>query len=377
MSRRSFRTGLAIVVGTLVVAAIVVGLLARSALHYPDTRHAGAGREVEVEIKPGMAFPSVSSLLASRGVIARPTWFRLFAMYRGDTTRVKTGTYKLRDDLTPRQVLATLVAGVKDVTVTVTLPEGQHMLEYFARLGGQCPAGEARACPRVTDAAALLALARDKEFLAAHGIPGDSVEGYLFPDTYSFRVDEAPAKVLGRLITRHQQVWRELAQVHARELARVKDRLGWTDRDVLVMASIVEKEAVVAAERPRIAQVFINRLVEPEFKSRRLETDPTIRYGCTVPETKSAACQAWDPTQRLRRAQLDDVDNPYNTYRHAGLPPGPISNPGRSAIEATMDPDGSKFFYFVAKAEGASEHVFSRTYDEHKAAVARYVKSQD
>lgn len=367
MSKRTFRTGLAIVVTSLVVVGVVAALGLRSALRYPDARHAGTGREVTVEIKPRMAFPAVAAELAKQGVIERPTWFRLFAMYRGETTKVRQGRYTLRDDLTPRQVLAALLAGVKEESISVTLPEGLHLLEVAAALER---AG-------VAPAAALIEVARDPAFLAEHGLPGPSADGYLFPDTYSFRVGDAPSKVLGRLVTRHQAVWRELAQANATSLAKVKTRLGWSDRDVLVLASIVEKEAVVASERPRIAQVFINRLTSAEFPSRRLETDPTIRYGCTVLTTKSAACQAWDPTQRLRRAQLDDSDNPYNTYRHAGLPPGPIGNPGRSAMAAAMDPDGSRYFYFVAKAEGASEHVFSRTFDEHKAAVAKYVKSQD
>lgn len=367
MSKRTFRTGLAIVVGSLVIAGVVLGLMARSALRYPDQRHAGSGAEVAVEIRTGMAFPAVASELARRGVISRPTWFRLFAMARGETTSVKPGKYVIADNLTPRQVLATLVEGIKDVTVTVTLPEGQHMLEYFAELERH----------KVAPALELEALARSREFLGAHGITGDVADGYLFPDTYKFRVGEDPKKVLERLISRHQQVWRDVATTHASSLAKLKAKLGWTDRDVLVLASIVEKEAIAPNEQARIAQVFINRLTSPSFPSRRLETDPTIRYGCMVPIQKSAACQAWDKAGRLRRAQLDDAANPYNTYQHQGLPPGPISNPGKGALAAAMEPDGSKFFYFVAVAEGSKTHAFSRTYEEHKAAVAKYVRSQD
>ncbi|HEY2732855.1 MAG TPA: endolytic transglycosylase MltG, partial [Polyangiales bacterium] len=135
---------------------------------------------------------------------------------------------------------------------------------------------------------------------------------------------------------------------------------------------IVEKEAVDPAERPTIAQVFINRLTFPSFKSRRLETDPTIRYGCTVPVQKSAACQSWDKAGRLHRAQLDDKDNPYNTYQHDGLPPGPICNPGKASLLATLTPDGSDYLYFVAK--DARNHAFAKTLAEHERNVKRYQK---
>jgi UPF0755 protein len=225
---------------------------------------------------------------------------------------------------------------------------------------------------KVTSAKGLEALARDKDFLARHGITGDTVDGYLFPDTYDFRLGDKPQVVLERLINRHREVWNELSGKHAGELARLKERLKWSDRDVLTMASIVEKEAVDPAERPRIAQVFINRLTSPSFKPKKLETDPTIRYGCMVPVQKSAPCQAWDKAGRLHRAQLDDADNAYNTYQHEGLPPGPISNPGKGSILAVMTPDGSDYFFFVAK--DARNHAFAKTMDEHQRNVDKYMK---
>jgi UPF0755 protein len=362
VAKGSFRTALAIVLGSLMIAGFVVAVAISRALAYPADPHAGAGKDVELEIKSGMSFPAIASMLADKGVIEKPTWFRIFAMWQGDTTNVKTGRYVIKDNLAPRQVLAVLVAGVKEVAVKVTLPEGKHMLEYFALL----EAG------RVAKAADLEALARDREFLGRHGITGETIEGYLFPDTYEFRVNERPAAVLQRLITRHQEVWNELVARHGKDAARIKDKLGWSDRELLVLASIVEKEAVDPAERPRIAQVFINRLTSPTFQPKRLETDPTIRYGCMVPVHKSPACQAWDKHDRLHRAQLDDKANPYNTYQHEGLPPGPIANPGKGAIEAALSPDGSDYYFFVAR--DARNHAFARSLDEHKRNVERYMK---
>jgi UPF0755 protein len=361
----------------------VVGLAAffiSRALSYPDEAHEGAGKEIEVEIKSGMSFPAVASLLADKKVIERPTWFRLYAMWQGDTTNVKPGKYLIKDNLTPRQVLGVIIKGVREVTVKVTLPEGKNMLEYFELIEKACPAGMKPPCPKITTAKELEQLARNKDFLGAHAIVGDTVEGYLFPDTYEFRINEKARVVLERLVTRHQEVWQEVLAKHPKDTARIKDKLRWTDRDILTMASIVEKEAVEPAERPRIAQVFINRLTKPDFRPKRLETDPTIRYGCLVPEKKSAACIAWNEPcrkqnlgpgcDRLHRAQLDDTDNPYNTYRHEGLPPGPIANPGRRSMEAVVNPDNSDYLYFVAKND--REHVFSKTYDEHNKAVQKY-----
>jgi UPF0755 protein len=362
MSKRSFRVALAVVIGSVVVVVAVAGFFIHRAFAYPEEAHEGSGKDVEVEIRTGMTFPQIATMLSDKGVIDRPTWFRMYAMWEGDTTNVKTGKYLIKDNLTPAQVLQILVAGVKEVATKVTLPEGKNMLEYFAILGNA----------RVAPAKDLEALARDKDFLAQHAITGDSVDGYLFPDTYEFRVGEKPRVVLERLITRHQEIWNDLLAKHPRDAAKIKDKLKWSDRDILTMASIVEKEAVDPAERPRIAQVFMNRLTFTEFKSHRLETDPTIRYGCEVPPLKSQACQGWNQNDRLHAAQLHDVDNPYNTYTHAGLPPGPISNPGKRSIEAVLAPDGSDYLYFVAK--DARNHVFAKSFEEHKHNVDKYQK---
>ncbi|WP_428264905.1 endolytic transglycosylase MltG [Haliangium sp.] len=360
MSKRSFRIALGVVVVSFVVALGVGLYLADRALAYPETRHRGDSEAIEVTVPRGASFPRIARVLHERGVIDRPRWFRLYAMHRGVTTKVRRGTYTLRGDMTPREVLDTLLAGVEEASVRVTIPEGLHLLEVLAILD---QAG-------VADADALEALARDPDFLTARGIDGETIDGYLFPDTYQFRVPTGPEDVLDRLLERHRVVWDQIRRTHAKKVERLRARLGWTDRDILVMASIVEKEAAAASERPRIAQVFINRLTSPTFKPRRLETDPTIRYGCTVPLDKSDGCKKWDPSQRLRRAQLDDQDNPYNTYQHEGLPPGPICNPGAAALEATVNPDGSGYFFFVARNDGT--HVFSRTVQEHERAVDKY-----
>lgn len=360
MSKRSFRIALAVVIVTLLVIGVVAAYVVKQALAYPDTAHAGVGQEIPVEVRRGMNFPMIAELLAHKGVIDRPRWFRVYAMHRGMTTKVRTGRYILRDDMTPKEVLDTLVKGVKDVTVRVTIPEGLHMLEVFAIVEKA----------KVAKASDLEVLARDKEFLGQFSIDGDTVEGYLFPETYFFTVPTEARKVLRTMIEQHQDVWDQVRRRNSRGIDRLRRKLSWSDRDILTMASIVEKEAVVNEERPRIAQVFINRLLDSSFSPHKLDTDPTIRYGCTVPVEKSAACRKWDPKKRLRTAQLRDSDNPYNTYEHEGLPPGPICNPGRASMEATVNPDGSRYFYFVSRNNGT--HVFSKTRKDHEKAVDKY-----
>ena len=370
MARSPFRIALMVVLATVALAVLVGGFFAYRIYRYPETRRGGRGDDVAITIKRGMTFPQVTQLLAAQHVIDHPLYFRIYGMRRGATTAVKPGDYVLRDNLKPREVLDALVAGVRERSVAVTLPEGKHMLEFFAILDA---AGVAKA-------AELEVLARDPKFLTAHAIAGDTVDGYLFPDTYQFVTPTPPTKVLERLINAHRREWNTAARAHGKALARLKDRLKWSDRDVLVLASIVEKEAVEASERPRIAQVFINRLTSPTFKPKRLETDPTIRYGCLVPAKKSKACQDWlamcppdkPGCERLHDAQLKDDDNPYNSYRHDGLPPGPIANPGRSSIAAAFDPDGSDYYFFVAK--DARHHAFSKTVAEHERAVQQYLQ---
>jgi UPF0755 protein len=360
MSKRSFRTALAIVAGSILILGLLGYWLTNKARSYPYKKHDGPAAEIPVTIEKGMTFPQIASRLADADVIDKPTWFRLYAMHRGVTTKVRSGDYILRGDMTPEKVLDTLLEGVVEVNVSITIPEGLHMLEIFALFDEK----------GIADAPDLEALARDPEFLEQVGIEGENVDGYLFPETYRFRVPTAPRAVLERMIRQHRTVWGKIRRDNKKQIARLKKKLGWSDRDIVIMASIVEKEAVVDSERPRIAQVFINRLTSPSFKPHKLDTDPTIRYGCMVPLEKSPGCKIWDPTQRLRRAQLDDKDNPYNTYQHEGLPPGPICNPGRRSLEATVDPDGSKYFFFVSRNDGT--HVFARTRAEHERNVDQF-----
>lgn len=236
---------------------------------------------------------------------------------------------------------------VPGALVSVAVPEGFNQFQIADRLQAL------DICSR----AEFLAAARDPALLRNWRIQAASAEGYLAPATYQFLRGISAARVLGAMVESRQ-----------RDLARLKKDISespWSELQILTMASIVERETAVSEERPRVAQVFFNRLAAPDGPTRgRLQSDPTAVYGClTRPELESCV-QAGG---RATPAVLRDTQNPYNTYRYAGLPPGPIANPGVSSIVAVLHPSGGDDLYFVA--DGSGRHRFSRDFRDHKQAV--------
>ncbi len=360
MPRRPFRIALAIVLGSVLLLGIAAAFVRHEILSYPDRKGPGKGQVVVLEVPKGSKLPAIATLLHERGLVDRPRWFRFYAMHRGDANRIRAGRYELTDDMPPKALLAALVAGVKEEDVEVTIPEGLHLREVIGVIVDK----------GLGDAAALEAVARDPAWLKEQGIAGETAEGYLFPDTYRFKRGVSPARLLAELVRHHREVYAALRKAHARDVDRLQKDLRWGDRELVIMASIVEKETGALDDPRRIASVFYNRLLRDSFTTHRLETDPTIRYGCTIPPDKTDACKAWDPSDRLHRAQLDDAGNRYNTYQHAGLPPGPIANPGRSSLAAALSPADTDDLFFVAK-DGKS--YFSRTFAEHQRKVDKYI----
>ena len=355
---KPMKRALIVFLSTSAIGLIVLIVVARSAWRYGDIPGGTATGKVLIEIPNGASAYDVASRLKDAGLIGNPTVFRLYAGQRGVAGRFKAGRYEINAPASPKQILDTLVKGAADELVTVIIPPGKNLLEVAEILDAAGVAGKAE----------LAAKASDPAFAAELGLPGNTLEGYLFPDTYRLRPRSTPARALIPLVRRHRQVWAELRAAHAKAALELKKTLGFDDHQIVVLASIVEKETGRPEERPRIAQVFMNRLLMPTFRPRLLQTDPTIIYGCTVAAPRSTACQKWDG--RIHRIHLDDRDNVYNTYTHEGLPPGPISNPGRAALEAVLAPDHTPFLYFVARNDGT--HQFSRTVAEHNAAVVKW-----
>ena len=345
----------------LVLAVTAVGLYGY-AVRYPDRPLGDPGAAVKISIPHGTSFNKVVEILEQGELLDSPAAFRVFANYKGLASRVRAGSYTFKPDVTPRQLLEILVHGVPAPTVRVVIPEGKNMLEVADLLG------EARVAPR----ARLVEQMYNRRFLHRIGVRAETIEGYLFPDTYRLKAFTPPQEVLSKLVRRHRSVYVRIRARHKGGLAWLRKKLRWGHHEIVTLASIVEKETGQAHERPLIAGVFLNRLTLPRFTSRLLQTDPTIIYGCVVPVEKSPACQQFE--DRIRRIHLDDGDNPYNTYQHRGLPPGPIANPGRAALEAVLDPKKSRHLYFVSKNDGT--HYFSPTRAEHERAVDKYQRGK-
>jgi UPF0755 protein len=266
------------------------------------------------------------------------------------------GPHLLETGLTPAEILRRLGRLSSRAKVKVTLPEGYDQFQVADRLERQAVCGRD----------AFLRAAADREDLLALGVPGLSAEGYLFPATYDLWADTDPERVVATLVKEAKRRARDLLSKHAAGFDRLKRRFDFAEDEVITLASVVEKEAMRADEMPVIASVFLNRLSDPAFRpARMLQSDPTAGYGCRV-EPDLASCADFDG-KRILPVMLRDRDNPYNTYRREGLPPGPIANPGVAAIEAVLDPADTRYLFFVARGDG--RHTFSRSFEEHDAAV--------
>jgi len=294
---------------------------------------------VEVEVPPGLTFRAVVGHLVDAGVVDRPEMFSLYARWRGQREAVQAGRHVFTPPATPRDVLARLVAGTPRQEVRVTLPEGSNVWQVAARLAatGACD---------------------ERAFLKA----AEGHEGRLFPDTYRFYPSTPAAEVVKLLTARFDEVWADVRAAHPVRVASLMATHGLSVDDLVTLASMVEEEARVASERPRIARVFYNRLA----RGMRLETDPTCVYGE----------KTWHEVPSPARCK--DPGNRYSTYVHAGVPPGPISSPGRASLEAVVAPSTAKadagLLFFVARRDGTGAHHFSATYAEHGKAVRRYLK---
>ncbi|MCB9568384.1 MAG: endolytic transglycosylase MltG [Myxococcales bacterium] len=362
------RSRLAQYVALVIFVATVIGggLWVRGQIElltgYPERPGAGSSAPIALEIPRGSGFSQVLGQLVDAGVIPQDEaiYFKLFVLHRGVASKVTAGDHTFRADMTPVEIVDELLRPQPAPERRVTIPEGRNILEVADIL----------AAAGFGEREAILATMRDPKLLEELEIQGPSVEGYLYPDTYLMQRGATPEQIIRRLVARHRQVYANLRRQHRESAEELQRALGWGDREIVIMASIVEKETGAKHERPLIAGVFLNRLRFASFQPKRLETDPTIIYGCTALVEKSPACEKFEG--RIRRIQLRDPDNPYNTYTHEGLPPGPITNPGKDALEAVFEPKKSRFLYFVARNDGT--HQFSKSIAEHEAAVEKYMR---
>jgi UPF0755 protein len=324
-------------------------------LLYPAERGPGEGRAVELVIPKAPAAGDLATLLADAGVVGSPQLFALWVRATGGAGGVVEGTHLLTDDATPRELMARLERRSGGGNAHVTFPEGWTRFDMARRLQDK----------HVTSLREFLLATTDATLLHELGLAGDSAEGFLFPATYDLSLDSDARDVVRRMKHEFDRRWDIASHAHSATLNDVMTSASLGVRDVVTLASMVEKEAAVDDERPLIASVFLNRLRDPAFHPKRLECDPTASYGCLVVPEKAASCAGF--TGKATAAIEHDPDNPYSTYTHEGLPPGPIANPGARALEAVMAPALTQYFYFVAKGDGHS--TFSETYEAHSGAV--------
>ena len=317
----------------LVIAGAAIGI--QEMRRYPDRVDSANADTHIISVSAGESFRATALKLQDLGLVQSPLKFRLFARFSGAHRKIKAGEYQLYGTMTPRQILATLVEG-KVLLYRVTIPEG-YTLRQIAQAVAEAGFG---------DADAFYRLATDPAVAQAEDVDAQTLEGYLFPDTYYFPRDFAQIKIITAMIQRFRDAISDAWRARAEEL-------GLTLHEVVTLASIIEKETGVPEERPLIASVFHNRL----RKGMRLETDPTVIYGI----------ENFDGN--LTRKHLR-TPTPYNTYVIKGLPPGPIASPGHAALEAALYPADTDYLFFVARKDHT--HQFSNTLQEHQKAVRKY-----
>ncbi len=301
--------------------------------------------------------PSViASRLAKIGLIESPLLMELYLRFLTPGVQIVRRAHLLRAGLSPRSLVQRLAeVGSRD-TVSITFPEGWNFLQIAERLEEQ------EICSRIGFEAAV----HERALLDELVITRESAEGFLFPATYRLQVDTDPRDVVRRLAREARRRLETL--IRAQAPTGDLEKLSFNEAAIFTLASIVEKETGRAEEAPRVARVFLNRLLDPQSETRgRLQSDPTAAYGCVVDALGAPSCV--DFRGRVTPKMLADSSNTYNTYRHAGLPPGPIANPGERALEAVLRPTDGNWLYFVADGHGG--HVFSETYPEHLRAIER------
>ncbi len=318
-------------------AAVFMLFAAGTALRFLSLNRAvGNGRAATVSIERGMTARDIAALLDRENLVRDPGFFVLVARLGGFCRDFKAGSHFLADSLSTIEA-ARLLTRIppRRPDVRVTIFEGLNIRETASELAAQAE----------IDSSAFVTLANDTTYAAKFGIDNAAFEGYLFPDTYFMRPAAGSARAIERMTARFFEVFDDSLKARAEEL-------GMSVHEVVTLASIIEAEVTRDEERSLVSSVFHRRLK----RGRPLEANPTIQYALG----------------EKRRILYEDlaVDSPYNTYTHAGLPPGPIASPGKESILAALHPADTNYLYFVA--DGTGGHVFSRTLAEHTRAVRTY-----
>ena len=322
-------------VGIAAVILIILGIIIYQ-LYIP--LDAKSPQTKVVEIPKGMNAKGIAHLLKEERLIRNGLTFRILAKAKGVENRLQAGEYELRSSLNLSRILSKIEKG-KILTHPFTIPEGYNIRQIAQVLEEKGLAGKER----------FLKLAKDSKLISQFNIQAESLEGYLFPETYRVPKGMKEEEIIKLMLSQFNKRVTE-------EERRRAEEIGFTLHQIIILASIIEKETAAPEEKALISAVFHNRL-----KAKKpLQSDPTVIY---------ALGEAFDGN--LRKEDLR-IDSPYNTYRYQGLPPGPIGNPGKEAIQAALYPADTDYLYFVSRNDGT--HEFSSSLEEHNQAVWKYQK---
>lgn len=319
------------------MSAIVIVLCAGLFWNAAFRDRAHPQKATDLVVPRGQTSAEIASLLQGNGVVGNAFAFRVLMRLRGVDREVQAGEYIFAPHETLDEILSKMVRGEARVATWVTIPEGYTSSQIANDLAGHD-----------LGAATAYRAYFQNNTISLGGVRTKNLEGYLFPSTYLFPLRTTPEQAASILTTEFFTILPADAQAQAR-------RLGYTLPQVITIASLVEREAKADDERPLIASVIYNRL----RKGMLLQVDASIEYALPHYATE------------LTRQDLA-IDSPYNTYRHTGLPPTPIANPGLPSILAALHPAHTDYYYYVYKGNG--HHAFARTLQEHNANVSRYLR---
>lgn len=306
---------------------------------FSHSRPTDQGIEVIYEVKPGIPFNAMAQEFQEKGLIQNAHFFSIYARLVGQRNKVKRGEYLLRTDMMPKEILNVITSG-KSIERSFTVSEGLNLYE-ISDLYEKAGFGKHEDFWRLTHDKALIKTLLGEEH--------DSLEGYLFPETYKLTKYTDAKTLITSMVKRFLYVYNEIIPQNKIQ--------GWSRHQIVTLASIIEKETGSPEERPLISSIFHNRLA----KHMRLQTDPTVLYG---------------KAERLGRMDISitredlSLPTPYNTYVIPALPPGPIANPGRDALLAAIQPATTPYLFFVSQNNGT--HIFSADYQSHLKAVQRF-----
>lgn len=335
-----------LIVRFLAVIAVAVGALtvgvAWQALRFVGKSASDDATPIVFEVRRGQTLRDIAVQLEKRKLITDEKKFRLFVRVKALENKVRAGEYALRPNMSPRQILSVITSG-RSIEYSITISEGLNRFEIASLVAKE----------GIGTSAEFLRLTQDKDFIQKNlGLNVPTLEGYLFPETYFITRAGGVRSLVGQMLGKFKETFATIPDAKETE-----NSVALTREEIVVLASIIEKETGAPFERPLISSVFHNRL----RRGMRLQTDPTVIYGLWM---KSGT---WN--RNISRQDLV-TPNPYNTYTIRGLPPGPIANPGREALQAAVRPETSEFLFFVSRNDGT--HVFSKDYQSHRAAVGDF-----